>query len=124
MASCALAKELTSEPGLIVLVDGARGLKEALREAASLVWRDIMGHDQELSLDRIALRLKESHPERAARWLTLVIDGLRDPSDARELAKESWSELGIRVAVSCEPDVADFDHEGYDRASCCTGHGR
>jgi hypothetical protein len=88
-----------------VLVDGASGLEEALREAARLVWRDIMGHDQELSLDRIALRLKESHPERAARWLTLIIDGLRDPSDARELAKQSWTEIGIRIVVSCEPDV-------------------
>ncbi|MFO0906910.1 MAG: hypothetical protein U0794_00870 [Isosphaeraceae bacterium] len=102
----ALAKELTGEPGLVVLVEGARGLEEALRDAASLVWRDIMGHDQELSLDRIAIRLKESHPERAARWLILVIDGLRDPSDARELARHSWADFGIRVAVSCEPDVA------------------
>jgi len=103
---CALARELVSEPGLIVLVEGARGVEEALREAARVVWRDIKGHDQELSLDRIAIRLKESHPERAARWLTLLIDGLSDPSDARELARQSWTELGIRLVVSCEPDIA------------------
>jgi hypothetical protein len=102
----ALAKELTSEPGLIVLVDGSRGLEEALSEAARLVWRDIMGHDQELSLDRLAHRLKDSHPARAARWLTLFIDGFRDPADVSRIARGRWEELGIRVAVSCEPNVA------------------
>jgi hypothetical protein len=103
---CALARELMSDPGLIVLVEGARGVEAAVREAARIVWRDIKGHDQELSLDRIAVRLKKSHPERAVRWLSLLIDGLTDPSDARELARQSWAELGIRLVVSCEPDVA------------------
>ncbi|MGO9598553.1 MAG: hypothetical protein ACLP7Q_11240 [Isosphaeraceae bacterium] len=102
----ALAEELTSEPGLIALVDGARGLEAALREAASLVWQDFKGNDREQRLDRIAARLKESHPEQAARWLTLLIDGLRVTSDARRLANVDWAQLGIRVAVSCDEDVA------------------
>lgn len=103
----ALARELMSDPGLVVLVDGARGVREALREAASVVWRDIKGHDQELSLDRIARRLKEVCPDIASCWLTLLIDGLRDPEDAREIANQSWTELGIRLVISCDPNIAD-----------------
>jgi hypothetical protein len=103
----ALSRELMSEPGLIVLVEGTRGVESALRDAARLVWQRIKGNDQELSLALISRRLRMHFPDRATRWLTLLIDGLRDPSDAHELAKLPWRDLGIRLVVSCEPDIAD-----------------
>lgn len=101
-----LGSYLTERNELCVFVPAGENLDETLQKAADAFWRDIKGNDGHLPLPRIAARRREVFQAYADRWLTLLIDGVQDVPQARELAVQPWQTWGIRVAISCSGSVA------------------
>lgn len=101
-----ICEALDDDPGLVVLVESTGDGRDDLAEASRVIWNVVKNHDQPLSIDRIASRLRESIPDRSQRWLTLLIDGVQGIEQARFLAKQPWSAWGVRLAITCETVVA------------------
>ena len=101
---------------VVVLVNATGDATLDMSAAADAFWQDIAQHDAPLSLNRIGARLRDLTHVRARRWLFLFIDGIQDPLEARILAQQPWEDWGVRLAVSCLPEVAHtFKQVGADR---------
>ena len=85
----------------------AKGDEDAtLQKAANIFWQDIKHNEAQLSLGSIAKRRHKVVQTYADRWLTILIDGVQEFSEARALAVQPWEEWGIRVAIACAQPVA------------------
>ncbi len=102
----ALALHLAAGDGLPILIESAGDADADCRHAADIFWRAIKDGDEDLPLDRVAVRLRRLLPLMAGGWLTLFIDAVRTHEEARRLARLPWEEWGVRVACTCLPDVA------------------
>ena len=113
----ALARNLAAERELVIFIEAGGDADKDLERIADIFWRAIKRNDGGPPLDRIADRRRQLLHERADRWLTVFIDGVQEPSEARALALKPWGEWGVRVAVTCQPDLARmFEKSAGDRA--------
>ena len=102
----AAAHALSKNPQLAVLVEATGDLDKDIQHIER-DFRFIRNTDEALPLDRIAERLhKLECLEKPS--LTLIIDGVQDMQEAREIALTPWEEWGFRVAVSCHGEIADL----------------
>lgn len=101
-----LGLEITAGNGLCVFVPATANADATLQKAAQVFWQEIKGNDGVLSLSGIARRRQECVQPFAELWLTVLIDGLQDSNEARELALQPWESWGVRVAVTCTPTIA------------------
>jgi hypothetical protein len=99
----AMAQAAALGRGLVAVIKATGDAHRTLDAAARKVWSDIGKHDHIIPLDRIAERIQARVPAVAGCWLTLVIDNLSDIDEARILALNNWSRLGIRVILACSP---------------------
>ncbi len=115
----ALAQQLSAEPELVIMVEATGKVDDDLEEAARICWHDIKNNDMVLRLNRIAERLRRVDSDRAGSWLNLFVDGVQNAEEARSLAKQPWEKWGVRLLISCEPEVAT----GFEKAAQgrCTG---
>jgi len=95
----------------------ARGeVGATLSHAGRLISERVWGQDQPLSLERVAERRKSLHPHEGW-WLTLLIDNVQNPEEAKQLTLQPWEDWGIRVAIGCHPSIsAVIQQSAQDRA--------
>lgn len=91
---------------LVVAIDATGTCNATLDSAARALWQDIAGHDESIALPRIAQRVKRVTRTSITPWLMLVIDGVQEAAEAVDLARQPWEEWGIRVVLTCQPQVA------------------
>ena len=114
----ALAQQLTAGDELIILLEAMGRAHDDMEEAARIFWHEIKNNDMPLDLSRIAERLRRVDSNRARRWLILLVDGVQNEQEARELARQPWEKWGVRLLVSCEPEIADaFEHASHGRCA-------
>jgi hypothetical protein len=120
----ALARQITAGPELIILVEATGSAEDDLEEAARICWHEIKNNDMILPLSRIAERLRRVDRNRAGHWLSLLVDGVQSVEEARRLAKIPWETWGVRLIVSCEPEVADeFEKSAQGRCAATVSVG-
>lgn len=116
--SYGVAEAATADEGVTIAVE-ARGDADAdLRAAADVFWQQIAQHDGSLSLERLAARRRDVVPERAEPWLTMLVDGVQDFTEARRLALADWRAWGVRVVITCSPEVTAAIHDCAPRDTC------
>jgi hypothetical protein len=115
----AIAQQFIAGPELIVLVEATGNADDDLNEAARICWHEIKNNDMILPLSRIAERLRRVDRDRTGYWLNLLVDGVQNIEEARGLAKHAWEKWGVRLVVSCEPEVASA-FEGAAQGRCAT----
>lgn len=90
-----------------ILVDSRGDADRDLSEAANTFWQRIVGADEAPPLSRLRARLARLDPANQLRRLTLLVDNVTSPEEARRLIEEDWETLGVRLAVSCPRTVAE-----------------
>ena len=98
----AYAIGLLSQSGktLSAIVGAGGTTEETLNRASAYIWQGIAGHDESISLSRIAERVRSTIGAALNPWLTLVIDGVTDRRQAIELVQTPWEAWGIRLVLS------------------------
>lgn len=109
--SYALTLALRSLPCVTVIVDSAGSLDATLERAAQTLWNKIGNHDGQIPFLQIVRRVQHvlanvSNTLRDHTWLTLVIDGIQDPTEAQQLTQQPWEQWGVRTAITCGPHLA------------------
>ncbi len=103
-------KELT----ILIIAEGQAN--QDIQSAADAFWQDIKNNDGHLALNRIAERRRKLVHDRAGRWLTLLIDGIQDTKEAKDLALKPWEDWGVRIVAACSPSAASvFRQVAADR---------
>jgi hypothetical protein len=102
----ATAQQVKAGPELIILLEATGNADADLEAASKVCWHEIKRNDNVLPLDRIAERLQRVDADRAHRWLVLFVDGVQNADEARGLAKRPWEKWGVRLLISCEPELA------------------
>jgi hypothetical protein len=96
---------------LVVFVEATGDFDKALDHAAEDC-RHIRNTDERLPLGRIAARLRKlSCCPQDTPWLTLVLDGIQDYEEARQVAMAPWAQWGVRIMASCHTDIGDWIEE-------------
>ncbi len=104
------AHQLAQHGDVVLLLDSTQEVARDRHEAARLFCEMIWGADEQLSLERLAHRVRCLIPEfPSGTWLTLLIDGVKDPGYLVDLSAQEWETLGIRVAVAFTHDHDDAD---------------
>ncbi len=106
----AAARELANHPKLLLFTEAMGDLDKDL-EHVKRDFRFIRDTDEALPFDRVVARLRRLACCPNDSWLTLIIDGVQDMEEARQISLAPWQEWGIRVAVSCQNEVASGDPE-------------
>lgn len=107
--------ELESER-LCVISDPGDNIDYTLSRAANRIWQEIAGHDQQIPLIRIGRRLRKVLPGISFPWLTLIIDGAIDSSQAKELIAQDWDEWGVRVVLTLQlNDAVNLESKSQGR---------
>ncbi len=106
----AVAHALSNCSDLVILTEATGDLDKTL-EHVEHGFRFIRNADEALPLDRIAARLPRLPGCPKKPWLTLIIDGVQDMEEARRISLAPWAKWGVRVAVSCQEEVADWIEE-------------
>lgn len=103
----ATALTLSLEGKIAVLVEATGDSSKDIQTAADIFWQEIKGHSSTKNLRGIVAALRKSSWE-TDHWLTLLLDGVQDKTEAQELASLPWEDWGIKVAISCLPEVAEI----------------
>ena len=101
----ALLARVTAQDEVAILVETIGRTVDDLAAAAATFWQEIVGHDNAPPFARIRDRLRKHGPVHAPP-LYLLIDRVIDHAEAHRLILEPWEDWGIRLAVTCFPDVA------------------
>ena len=102
----ALARQLLLQDKLVVVISAQGNAADSLRLASRGVWNEIANHDNELTLHRIAERLRQTCPLLSDPWLYVLIDNVSSASEAKRLAEFDWRHHGIRLAFSTTSQIA------------------
>lgn len=102
----ALAQACAGEEALVVLLAATGDADRDCQRAANTVWRTFKNQDDGIPLERIAHRRRALLHSRAERWLTLLVDNVVSATEVRQLVDQPWEEWGVRVALTCSPEVA------------------
>ena len=102
-----IARAIAAEGEIVVVRRSTGDAATDLQRAADAYWQDVKGHDNSLPLGRIAARAKEVVADLEVGWLTILLDDVRTPNEARELGLEDWERHRIKLALSCSPEVAE-----------------
>ena len=102
----ALSSKLAAEKELAIFIEATGDPDKDLDRVVDVFWRAIKRNDTGPPLDRIADRRRKLLHEHASRWLTVVVDGVPDASEVRALALQPWEDWGVRLVLTCQPDVA------------------
>ncbi|NQT14650.1 MAG: hypothetical protein HQ582_17975 [Planctomycetes bacterium] len=86
--------------------------------AARVFWQEIVGHDNAPPFLRIRERLHQVGGEHGARRIALLVDRVYDHTEARRLTLVPWEDLGIRVAITCLPDVEETICAATEKDRC------
>ena len=109
------ALSLSLEGKIVVLVEATGDYSKDLQTAADIFWQEIKNDSSTKSLRGIIAVLRKSNGE-IGHWLTLFLDGVQDKAEAQELALLPWEDWGIKVAISCLPEIAEiFVEKSKDR---------
>jgi hypothetical protein len=99
----------TTEAGDIAILVDSRGDADLdMTQAASSFWHRIVGVDEAPPLIRLRARLKQVNPANQLRPLTILVDNVSSSEEARRLVEEDWETLGVRLAITCPPNVAEI----------------
>jgi hypothetical protein len=90
-----------------ILVDSHGDADRDLMEAANTFWHRIMGVDEAPPLSRLRARLERLSPANLSRRLTLLVDNVSSPEEARRFLNENWEALEVRLAITCPQSVAE-----------------
>lgn len=101
---CALARRLTEEGRCALLLPAVGTIDSVEREIKRSVWHP--SYDRDVPLSAVAARLGPALAGADGIWLSLLLDELSDPGLARALGSGPWSDLGIRVVATVQPDMA------------------
>lgn len=102
----ALAMKIVDTNGLVATTTASGAADRDLQSAANVIWQNVLGHDQGLSLERLAERYREISPKLENPWLTVCIDDVLWIEEARRLVSRDWDRLGARLAISTLPAIA------------------
>ena len=92
---------------LAVMVPAQGDLDKTLAYAGRRIWRDIRGRSTgEPSLAQIGDYVQKVLEKPNCRWLTLVIDDVKDRREAVQLVGQPWAKWGVRVIITCQTQVA------------------
>lgn len=91
-----------------ILVDSRSDADRDLVEAANTFWHRIVGIDEFVPFIRLKARLQRLGPENESRQVTVLVDNVSSPEEAKRLFEEDWEALGIRLAITCPPQVAEI----------------
>lgn len=90
-----------------ILVDSRGDADLDLSEAANTFWHRIVGVDDAVPLSRLRARLQRIDPANESRQVTVLVDNVSSPGEARRLLEEDWEALAVRLGITCAPHVAD-----------------
>jgi len=106
-----LAIDLASEEDggpLVVFLESTGQAAGDLQKASDLLW-GAWGHDQSISLARLAARWRESQGVARRSWLVVCVDGVQTSSDARSLIDSfDWERWDLRLALSAPRSVGEL----------------
>lgn len=103
----ALALQLSSYGELVAVISSKGNADHNLIDASRIVWGTIAHHDNDLPLDRISARIRDTCPKLQNPWLHLFVDNVSTVAEARQLAEFDWQRNGIRLAISTTPAIAE-----------------
>lgn len=90
-----------------ILIESSGSITRDLQQAAEDLWQDVLGHDAPKPVANIAEHLRDVlGAARGDPWLTICLDRVEDVAVANGLLLQPLEEMGVRVVVGCEPQVA------------------
>jgi hypothetical protein len=97
-----------ADSGDVALLVDARGDADRdLTEASNTFWHQIAKRDEAPPLARLRARLGRVDPANQERQLTLLVDNVVSTEEARSLVEADWEGWGVRLALTCPPNVAE-----------------
>lgn len=100
------ALTLSSQGTIVILVDTTSNASNALQTATDTFWHDIKGNSSITNIRSIVATLRESGSWKK-HWLTLFMDGIQDKAEIQELTLQPWEDWGIKVVISCLPEIVE-----------------
>jgi hypothetical protein len=94
---------LSSQGTITILVEDA---SNTLQTAADTFWQDIKGESSTATMRGIVAALRQSGLWKS-HWLTLFFDGIQNKAEIQELILTPWEDWGIKVVISCLPEVVE-----------------
>lgn len=100
------ALTLSSQGSVVILIDATGNTSKDLETVANTFWHDIKGSSSTINIRGVIAALREAGLWKK-QWLTLFIDGVQDKTEIQELVILPWEEWGIKVVISCLPEVSE-----------------
>ncbi len=93
-----------------VFIEAKGDAEKTLEDASRIIWKDVAGHDNLITLDRIVSRREEIHKTLNNRtsWLLLCIDDIQSIREARELIRKDWEGWVIRLTMTVPPTIGQI----------------
>ncbi len=99
---CAIAEGDVSLP-----VDSRCDADRDLAEAANTFWHDVCGVSGVQALGRLRGHLEQIDPDNRDRRVTVFVDNVASSAEAKQLIERDWEGWGVRLVLTCSPDVAE-----------------
>ena len=115
-----LARLEAAGPGLVVWVQSTGAGEKTLQKAADVLWRHGLDHDGSLPFDAVMRRMLEKRPGEPNPLLTVFVDNVQTPPEARFLAEQAWGEWHARLALTGPPAVAEALQRRLPERVCAT----
>lgn len=101
-----LLKAAGNNEQLATLVPSATTAEEAMVHAARDVWQLALGETSDKTLAAVSIFLRELTPDSPAPRLIVALDDVRSIDMARNLVRQDWESLGMRLVITTPRSVA------------------
>lgn len=107
----ALLSQSSANEEVGILVEATGDHARDLAAASAVLWQQIIGHQSAPPFVQIRARFRKLGPIHARRPICVLVDGIADVTEARQLAFEDWEDWDVRLAMTCSPSIASSVEE-------------
>lgn len=101
-----LAYDLQRRGDLVILLSGQDDLQAVERAIVGRIWHSV-GFDRPSPISVVAERLSREFRNDERFWLTVCLDDVQNARLLRDIARENWARLGIRLIASASSRLAE-----------------
>jgi hypothetical protein len=95
-----LVSQLVERRELVSLNSSICDSRAQLLCAANDIWQVGLNGATQKTLEALTIHYREMKPNVSMPWLTIAVDDVQDPSLARELVRNDWKRLGLRLVMT------------------------
>ena len=101
-----LARDAFAHGFLAIAVSATGDADRDLQNAANIMWRSGFDREGPTDIELVAKKRVEFLPRLPNPWMILCVDDVQSVTEARRLIERDWTSMGIRLAITSLPPVA------------------